>query len=411
MSELISSRTWRAFSRAAVTHARTESRFERSNTRASTSAAGAVGASAARGSRNAVIEPAEIPPIRIRPAIESQVEAHIEQPRGVFRALQIAADPVQGVGNSRQQHGPIYSSRTHVSLLPPPCDEFTTSDPLLSATRVNPPGTIETSLPNSTYGLRSTWRGSIRPSMKQGACDRASVGWAMKFRGSARIFALNACALARRAVRPDQHAVAARLADRLHHQRVEMLEHVLPIRRIREQVRLDVGENRLFGEVEANDRRNIGVQRFVVGQSCADGVGNRHVARAVCIQEAGNTEVRVRPKRERIEEIVVHAPVDHVHAAQSRGRAHVDDIVVDEQIASFDERHAHLAREKGVLEVRGVADAWRQHDKGRFRRVCRREGTKRRQQHLPVLRDGPDMMAVEQPWEHTFGDFAVREHV
>ena len=31
---------------------------------------------------------------------------------------------------------------TQVSLLPPPCDEFTTSDPLRSATRVNPPGTM-----------------------------------------------------------------------------------------------------------------------------------------------------------------------------------------------------------------------------------------------------------------------------
>ena len=36
---------------------------------------------------------------------------------------------------------------TQVSLLPPPCDEFTTSDPRFSATRVNPPGTIVTLSP------------------------------------------------------------------------------------------------------------------------------------------------------------------------------------------------------------------------------------------------------------------------
>ena len=30
---------------------------------------------------------------------------------------------------------------THVSLLPPPCDELTTSDPRRRATRVSPPGT------------------------------------------------------------------------------------------------------------------------------------------------------------------------------------------------------------------------------------------------------------------------------
>src|SRR6185436_14651672 len=32
------------------------------------------------------------------------------------------------------------SASTQVSLLPPPCDELTTSDPLFSATRVRPPG-------------------------------------------------------------------------------------------------------------------------------------------------------------------------------------------------------------------------------------------------------------------------------
>lgn len=32
---------------------------------------------------------------------------------------------------------------TQVSLDPPPCEEFTTSDPLRNATRVNPPGFTE----------------------------------------------------------------------------------------------------------------------------------------------------------------------------------------------------------------------------------------------------------------------------
>ena len=35
----------------------------------------------------------------------------------------------------------------HVSLLPPPCDEFTTSEPRCSATRVRPPGTTVTRSP------------------------------------------------------------------------------------------------------------------------------------------------------------------------------------------------------------------------------------------------------------------------
>jgi hypothetical protein len=35
-----------------------------------------------------------------------------------------------------------YSSSTQVSLVPPPCEEFTTSDPFFSATRVSPPGVM-----------------------------------------------------------------------------------------------------------------------------------------------------------------------------------------------------------------------------------------------------------------------------
>ena len=46
------------------------------------------------------------------------------------------------------------------------------------------------------------------------------------------------------------------------------------------------------------------------------------------------------------------------------GRAHVDDVVVDEQVAAFDQLDAHLPREERVLEVGGVEDARReQHDR------------------------------------------------
>ena len=100
---------------------------------------------------------------------------------------------------------------------------------------------------------------------------------------------------------------------------------------------------------------NVGVQRLVVGEPRADRVGKRDVACAVRVQQPRDAEMRVRPERQRIEKVVVDAAVDHVHALQPRGRPHVDDVVVDEEVAAFDERDAHLAREKRVLEVRGVA--------------------------------------------------------
>ena len=70
-------------------------------------------------------------------------------------------------------------------LVPPPWLEFTTSEASLSATRVNPPGTmVAWSRPVSTKGLRSTWRGARPVSVQVGQVDSASVGWAMKPSGS-----------------------------------------------------------------------------------------------------------------------------------------------------------------------------------------------------------------------------------
>jgi hypothetical protein len=64
-------------------------------------------------------------------------------------------------------------------LVPPPWLELTTREPFRSATRVKPPGITLVSLPDSTNGLKSTWRGTISPSISVGAVKSASVGWAM----------------------------------------------------------------------------------------------------------------------------------------------------------------------------------------------------------------------------------------
>ena len=71
----------------------------------------------------------------------------IDQPRGVLRAFHVPRYPVEIVGGSAQ-HAQL--SNTQVSLVPPPCDEFTTSEPSRSATRVRPPGIAWMRLPDST---------------------------------------------------------------------------------------------------------------------------------------------------------------------------------------------------------------------------------------------------------------------
>src|SRR4051794_33338665 len=75
----------------------------------------------------------------------------LQDARKIFRALNVAREPVQIIGGARKHltnpvrthatdRRPGHRSSTQVSLVPPPWLEFTTSEPCLSATRVSPPG-------------------------------------------------------------------------------------------------------------------------------------------------------------------------------------------------------------------------------------------------------------------------------
>src|SRR4051812_44496826 len=95
--------------------------------------------------------------------------ADLKQPRHVLGALHVARHPVEG-GSGASEH---QSSSTQVSLVPPPWLELTTNDPFFSATRVRPPGVIRTLSPDSTNGLRSTWRGATPDFVKVGTEESA----------------------------------------------------------------------------------------------------------------------------------------------------------------------------------------------------------------------------------------------
>ena len=76
-----------------------------------------------------------------------------------------------------------------MSLLPPPCELFTTNDPSFRAILVKPPG--QTLIPFAPYiakGLRSTHLGFKLSFIKQGEVDRFRVGWAIYLSGSDFIF-------------------------------------------------------------------------------------------------------------------------------------------------------------------------------------------------------------------------------
>ena len=64
------------------------------------SAAGLVGVSASGASLRAANSRSKSQPSPDRPAIQPEVEADVHQPRGVLRAFEIAADPVERVGDA-----------------------------------------------------------------------------------------------------------------------------------------------------------------------------------------------------------------------------------------------------------------------------------------------------------------------
>ena len=110
--------------------------------------------------------------------------------------------------------------------------------------------------------------------------------------------------------------------------------------------------------------------------------------------------------------LVVDPAVDDVDAALAGGRAHEDDVVARDEVAALDELDAHLAGEEGVLEVRRIVDARREHDDRRIGTgVRRRRGSQRRQEPLGVVRDRADAVAREQLGEDPRHRAAVLDDV
>ena len=70
-----------------------------------------------------------------------------------------------------------------------------------------------------------------------------------------------------RAVRSDQHSVAAGFAHRFHYVLLQPVEHVPPLGGVRHLSRFHVVQDRILAHIVTDDRRHIGVNRFVVGHA------------------------------------------------------------------------------------------------------------------------------------------------
>ena len=173
----------------------------------------------------------------------------------------------------------------------------------------------------------------------------------------------------------------------------------------------DVVEDRLLAEVEPDHLRHVVVDGLVVGDAGAQRVGDRDRARAVGAHEARDAEQRVGAELQRVDEVVVEAAVDRVHAPQPGGRAHVEDVVAHDEVGGLDQLDAHLTREERVLEVGRVHRAGRPDDDGRLVLGARRDAAQAGEQQLRVVIDRPDAVVLEELRHQARHRHAVLQHV
>ena len=114
-------------------------------------------------------------------------------------------------------------------------------------------------------------------------------------------------------------------------------------------------------QVVADQVRDVGVDELVVGDAVADRVRDGDVAGPGRVDQAGTAEQRVLPEVHRVEELVVHPPVDHVHRLQPDGGPHHHPAGPAHQVAALDQLDAHQPGQQRVLEVGGVVHPGRQH--------------------------------------------------
>ena len=249
------------------------------------------------------------------------------------------------------------SASTHVSFDPPPWLELTTRLPAVSATRLRPPGTTQTFSPS----LIANGRRSTCPARDGRRCASARSTVARppgRSIGEVR----RGCLVAARTARPvrpraDDQAGSARAVDRFADQGVEAIEHHFEDVGPLEPVRLDRVQHRLFAEVIADHGADERIDGLVVGNPVAHAVGDRDVPRSGRVHDAGAAEHGVRPELDRVDELVVHPPIDDVHRSFTFSRAHQHAAVATHEVTTLDQLDPHLPGEEAVLEVRRVVDA------------------------------------------------------
>ena len=152
------------------------------------------------------------------------MEVDVEKARDVLGALDVARRPVQRLGDPAQ-----HQASTQVSLLPPPCDELTTSEPGPERRPREAAGDDA-----GRVGAGEHERAQVDVAAAQLAVDEGRVP-RERDRGLGDVVARlgddqapELVALLRRRRGADQHPVAAGLVDRLDDELLEVVEDVRP---------------------------------------------------------------------------------------------------------------------------------------------------------------------------------------
>ena len=190
-----------------------------------------------------------------------------------------------------------------------------------------------------------------------------------------------------------------------------MLGHVPEVVLHEADVGRNLGQQGILVEVVLDQLRHEGVDGLVVRHAGARRVGQRDVARPIGVDQPGNTEEAVAPEGQRVEELVVHPPVDHVHALAAARRAHEDVVVLDDEVRALHEQDAHLPRQERVLEVGRVVNARRQGHRDRALAGPRGHEAQRLEQERRVVVDRANRIGGEQLGEHPAEQLPVLEDV
>ena len=98
---------------------------------------------------------------------------------------------------------------------------------------------------------------------------------------------------------PDEHAVAAGAVDFFDHEFRQVREHVVQILVATQHPGVHIADDGRLAEIEADHLGHVGIDRFVVGDAGADGIGNGDAAGAVGGEQSGHAQHGVGPKHQR----------------------------------------------------------------------------------------------------------------